>query len=139
MERAFQERFLAYWDEGILQELRLGFTRATNHPWIVTMCLNQELLPTSNPLKYCMLIRFLCGGITRFIAIAEDITLERLPQNCPVLYPTIFNFAEKREQYRTVWLDACCALPGAYQSEVRKTASSTFAWLFRYDRGWLLK
>jgi hypothetical protein len=130
----YRKAFLAYFDRDLLKALGLSFDERISRPWIVSLCRGEHI--NAHPLYYILLARFLCGGISNLVEFAEVYSEEELIFRASS-HKQVADFEEKREIYRSRWMAACTQMPGAAQSEIRKTAGSVYTWLNRHDKEWL--
>lgn len=131
----FKEKFYSFFAPDLMEQLGEPIDTSIEKPWFVTMCRHSK--KTFHPLRYILISRFLCHGLPGLIQFAEETSPERL-----VFTKASYGCAaedEKREQYRTKWLDVCGTLPGAGRNELRGAAGATYTWLLRHDKEWLME
>ena len=134
----YRKQFAAYYDTDYLIRTGAAFDETVKRPWIISLCRGKnENSKNAHPLYYILLSRFLCGGLENLIQAAEalqptelEIAADPPPQN-------VAFYEEKRKVYRTRWMKACDAMPGACQNDIRKCASAVYTWLYRHDQEWL--
>lgn len=132
----YREQFCGYFDTDLLNRLGLSFDDTVARPWIVSMCRRSKTV--FHPLRYILMARFLCGGLPRLIDLAEELSEDDL-----IIHSQkrgkVSAFEKKQESYRQTWLDACNAMPGACQNDIRKIAGAAYTWLYRHDKDWLME
>ena len=132
----FTDQFDAFFDADLMMQLGVPFDQTVKKPWMVSMCRHTK--KSFHPLRYILMARFLCHGLPNLVQLAEEASVEDL-----ILPHTVYGCVEdmdiKLEKYRTQWLQACNAMPEAGRNEVRKTAESTYTWLLRHDKMWLME
>ena len=132
----YREQFCGFFDTDLLNRLGLSFDDTVARPWIISMCRHSRT--GFHPLRYILLARFLCGGLPRLIELAEELSKEDLIIQTKKR-GQVTDFEKKLEKYREKWLDACTAMPGACQNDIRKIAGATYTWLYRHDKDWLME
>ena len=131
----FKEKFYSFFAPDLMEQLGEPIDTSIEKPWFVTMCRHSE--KTFHPLRYILLSRFLCHGLPGLIQLAEETPPERRAFTNADYGCAAEN--EKREQYRSKWLDVCGTMPGAGRNELRRAAGSTYTWLLRHDKVWLME
>ena len=132
----FKEKFYSFFAPDLMEQLGEPIDTSIEKPWFVTMCRHSK--KSFHPLRYILLSRFLCHGLPHLIQIAEETSLESLSfpkanYGCPA------ENEAKREQYRAKWLNLCETMPDASRDELRRADGSTYTWLLRHDKGWLME
>lgn len=130
----YRSAFLTFFAPDLLDRLGLDFDKQVGRPWIISMCRSDR--NDFHPLRYVLLARFLCNGLSEFITLAETYQPEKLVI-LPPQRKQVTGYEGKRKNYRSRWLKACEAMSGASQSEIRKTAEAVYTWLNRHDKEWL--
>ena len=131
---AFMERFSHYYPSEFLKLLDLDID---NHatPWIVRICRKERL--TTNPIKYALMARFVCGSLKEFVNTASSI--KDSPCIAQKSYSSVADEDHKRIKYREAWLRAREEHPNASRNELREQNGPTYTWLLRHDNEWLFK
>lgn len=132
----FKTQFCNFFAPDLMDQLGVAFDETVTKPWYISMCRRSK--KSFHPLHYILLSRFLCHGLSRLIQFAEDTAPEDLSFEKPD-YGCIASNAIKREAYRAKWLDICNSMPGAGRDELRRVSGSTYTWLLRHDKNWLME
>lgn len=132
----FKKQFYAFFATDLMEQLGESFDSEVKKPWFVSMCRHSK--KSFHPLRYILLSRFLCHGLPDLIQLAE----KTLPENLVFAKPNygcVANVVTKRHTYREKWLDIYRSMPGARRDELRRAAGSTYTWLLRHDKDWLME
>ena len=131
----FKNQFYTFFASDLMERLGESFDSEVKKPWFVTMCRHSK--KTFHPLRYVLLSRFLCHGLPNLIRLAEETSPDDMAFDKPD-YGCVADADLKRVAYRAKWLDVCNSMPGAKRDELRRVASSTYTWLLRHDKNWLM-
>lgn len=131
----FKEQFYSFFAIDLMEQLGEPFDKSVAKPWFVTMCRRSQ--KSFHPLRYILLSRFLCHGLPYLIQFAEEASPDAwsFPK---VNYVCVKEDETKRDHYRAKWLEAWEKMPNAGRDQLRKAAGSTYTWLLRHDKEWLM-
>lgn len=132
----FKKQFYAFFAPDLMDQLGVPFDESIKKPWFVSMCRRSK--KSFHPLHYILLSRFLCHGLSHLIRLAEETSPEDMTFVKPD-YGCVADAQAKRVAYRAKWLEVCNSMPGAKRDELRRAASSTYTWLCRHDKAWLME
>lgn len=132
----FKKQFCSFFAPDLIGQLGVSLDQTVKKPWFVSMCRRSK--KSFHPLYYVLLSRFLCHGLSHLIQLAEETSPESLTFAKPD-YGCAANSETKRETYRVKWLGVYSSMPGAGRDELRRAAGSTYTWLLRHDKNWLME